>query len=97
MFFAHVHGSKLIVPLSRRFEVVGSYCEDHGPWSYTTVFAFEKPAHKVNPKANDDESMEIVWVPIDEVPDRKLLTAMRTDWPSFDRRLRMLAAECKDK
>ena len=76
-------------------EVVGSYCEDHGPWSYTTVFAFEKPAHKVNPKANDDESMEIVWVPIDEVPDRKLLTAMRTDWPSFARRLRALAAEHK--
>ena len=27
--------------------------------------------------------------------DRKLLTAMRTDWPSFERRLRMLAAEYK--
>ena len=59
------------------------------------MFAFEKPAHKVNPKANDDESMEIVWVPIDEVPDRKLLTAMRTDWPSFERRLRALAVEHK--
>ena len=95
MFFAHVHGSKLIVPLSRRFEVVGSYCEDHGPWSYTTVFAFEKPGHEVHPRTNDDESMEIVWVPIDEVPDRKLLTAMRTDWPSFEKRLRALAAEHK--
>lgn len=76
-------------------EVVGSYCEDHGPWSYTTVFAFEKSGHEVHPKANDDESMEVVWVPIDEVPDRKLLTAMRTDWPSFERRLRMLAADWK--
>ncbi len=76
-------------------EVVGSYCEDHGPWSYTTVFAFEKPGHEVHPKANDDESMEIVWVPIDEVPDRKLLTAMRTDWPSFEKRLRALAVEHK--
>lgn len=78
-------------------EVVGSYCEDHGPWSYTTVFAFEKPGHEVHPRANDDESMEIMWVPIDEVPDRKLLTAMRTDWPSFARRLRMLAAEYRGR
>lgn len=76
-------------------EVVGSYCEDHGPWSYTTVFAFEKPGHAVHPKANDDESMEIVWVPIDEVADRKPLTAMRTDWPSFERRLRALTVEHK--
>ena len=67
-------------------EVVGSYREDHGPWAYTTVFAFEKPGHRVVPRANDDESMEIEWVPIDEVPDRKLLTAMRTDWPRFAER-----------
>lgn len=73
-------------------EVVGSYREDHGPWSYTTVFAFEKPGHEVEPRANDDESMEIEWVPIDEVPNRRLLTAMRTDWPNFAARLRELAA-----
>ena len=73
-------------------DVVGSYCEDHGPWSYTTVFAFEKPGHRVEPKANDDESMEIEWVPVDDVPNRKLLTAMRTDWPNFAARLRALAA-----
>ena len=73
-------------------DVVGSYCEDHGPWSYTTVFAFEKPGHRVEPKANDDESMEIEWVPVDAVPNRKLLTAMRTDWPNFAARLRALAA-----
>ena len=74
-------------------EVVGTYREDHGPWAYTTVFAFEKPGHKVTPRANDDESMEIEWVPIDEVPDRKLLTAMKADWPRFAARLRALAAE----
>ena len=72
--------------------MVGSYCEDHGPWSYTTVFAFEKPGHRVEPKANDDESMEIEWVPVYDVPNRKLLTAMRTDWPNFAARLRALAA-----
>ncbi|RBP97657.1 septum formation protein Maf [Bifidobacterium aemilianum] len=72
--------------------VTGSYREDHGPWSYTTVFAFEKPGHRVDLKANDDESMSIEWVPIDEVPDRKLLTALRTDWPRFRRRIDRMAA-----
>lgn len=74
-------------------EVVGSYREDHGPWAYTTVFAFEKPGHTVDPRANDDESLEIEWVPIDEVPNRKLLTAMKTDWAMFRARLDALAAE----
>ena len=73
-------------------DVVGSYCEDHGPWAYTTVFAFEKPGHTVEPKANDDESMEIAWVPIEQVGGLKLLTAMRTDWPRFVARLNALAA-----
>ncbi|NMM95047.1 septum formation inhibitor Maf [Bifidobacterium sp. DSM 109957] len=73
-------------------EVVGSYREDHGPWAYTTVFAFEKPGHSVEPKANDDESMNIEWVPIDDVPNRRLLTAMKTDWPNFRARLDHLAA-----
>ncbi|MBT1181698.1 Maf family protein [Bifidobacterium sp. CP2] len=72
-------------------EVVGSYREDHGPWAYTTVFAFEKPGRRVTPRANDDESKEIAWVPVDEVPDRRLLTAMRTDWPRFRARLDALA------
>ncbi|KAB7787018.1 Maf family nucleotide pyrophosphatase [Bifidobacterium cebidarum] len=72
-------------------EVVGSYREDHGNWAYTTVFAFEKLGHSVEPKANDDESMEICWVPIADVPNRKLLTAMKTDWPRFAARLDELA------
>ena len=73
-------------------DVVGAYCENHGNWRYTTVFAFEKPGHRVEPCAHDDESMEIKWVPIDDVPKLKLLTAMRTDWPSFRARLDGLAA-----
>lgn len=74
-------------------EVVGAYREDHGNWAYTTVFAFEKSGHTVMPRANDDESMEIEWVPIDEVPNRRLLTAMRTDWPRFRARLDTIAEE----
>ena len=74
-------------------EVVGSYREDHGPWAYTTVFAFEKPGHRVDPRPNDDESKEICWVPVDQVPSLKLLTAMKTDWPRFAARLNELARE----
>ncbi|KAA8815547.1 NUDIX domain-containing protein [Bifidobacterium callitrichos] len=73
-------------------EVVGSYREDHGPWAYTTVFAFERPGRAVLPHANDDESMEIAWMPLTRVPDLKLLTAMKTDWPRFEARLKSLAA-----
>ena len=51
----------------------------------------ENPSRTVEPKANDDESMEICWVPIDDVPNRKLLTAMKTDWPRFAARLDELA------
>ena len=76
---------------SQDIDVVGAYCESHGNWRYTTVFAFEKPGHRVEPCAHDDESMEIKWVPIDDVPKLKLLTAMRTDWPSFRARLDSLA------
>ena len=78
---------------SQDIDVVGAYCESHGNWRYTTVFAFEKPGHCVNPCAHDDESMEIKWVPIDDVPKLKLLTAMRTDWPSFRARLDSLASQ----
>ncbi len=76
---------------SQDIDVVGAYCENHGNWRYTTVFAFEKPGHRVEPCAHDDESMEIKWVPIDDVQKLKLLTAMRTDWPSFRARLDGLA------
>lgn len=78
---------------SQDIDVVGAYCESHGNWRYTTVFAFEKPGHCVNPCAHDDESMEIKWVPIDDVSKLKLLTAMRTDWPSFRARLDSLASQ----
>jgi septum formation protein len=73
-------------------EVIGSYREEHGSWAYTTVLAFEKPGHRVMPRANDDESLEIEWVPFAQVSERRLLTALRTDWPNFAARLQKLAA-----
>lgn len=72
-------------------EVVGTYREDHGPWAYTTVLAFEKPGRRVTPRANDDESIQVEWVPLDEVPQRRLLTAFKTDWPLFAERLQHIA------
>lgn len=72
-------------------EVVGSYKEDHGPWSYTTILAFEKPGYSVNPRANDDESTEVQWVPFEKVPSYKLLTAFGNDWSQFAQRLQALS------
>lgn len=68
-------------------DVVGAYLESHGAWGYTTVFAFEKPGHTVIPQANDDESLEVRWIPLESVQDLTLLTAMRNDWDGFVARL----------
>lgn len=73
-------------------QVVGSHLEDHGPWGYTTILAFERPGHRVDPHMNDDESIELAWVPIDQVDSRPLLGAFGQDWPHFRRRLEDLAA-----
>lgn len=78
-------------------EVVGTHREEHGPWAYTTVIAFEKPGHRVDPHPNDDESLKIGWVPVSNVAGLKLLTAFRTDWPGFTERLDRLAREYKGK
>ena len=76
-------------------EVVGSYREDHGPWAYTTVFAFEKPGHTVEPKANKGTlytgTHGVVMCTGGYGANRKLLTAMKTDWPRFAARLDELA------
>jgi septum formation protein len=74
-------------------QVVGSYREDHGPWGYATVFAFEKPGHQVTPQANDDESMSVEWVPIDKIGEYKLISPLQRDWPEFEKRLHELASQ----
>lgn len=74
-------------------DVVGTYVEDHGPWAYTTVFAREKPGRSVHPRMNDDESIELAWVPLDEVANKRLLGAFGRDWPAFYSRLRAFPAQ----
>lgn len=78
-------------------DVVGSYREDHGPWGYTTVFAFEKSGHEVRPRANDDESTEVKWVPLGEVGNYTLISAMQRDWPQFVARLKAISAEMAER
>jgi septum formation protein len=73
-------------------EVVGSYKEDHGPWSYTTVFAFEKPGHAVTPHANDDESTEVQWVPFEKVSSYNLMDPFAHDWEMASARLQELSS-----
>ncbi|MFD0705646.1 Maf family nucleotide pyrophosphatase [Alloscardovia venturai] len=75
--------------------VVGAYQEDHGPWSYTTVFAFEKRGTMAEPRATDDESIEVKWLSIEEMDNVNLLSYFKSDWPNFLQRLRVIASENK--
>ncbi|MDD6373979.1 MAG: Maf family nucleotide pyrophosphatase [Bifidobacteriaceae bacterium] len=77
-------------------DVVGAYLETHGTWGYTTVLAFEKPGHTVVPRANDDESLEVMWVPLKGVDNLTLLSAMRRDWDGFVERLKRISAAMRD-
>ena len=73
--------------------VVGAYCEDHGPWSYTTVFAFEKPEHMVRPLATDDESEDVRWLAVEDMDSVPLLSYFKQDWANFEQRLNVVARE----
>lgn len=74
-------------------DVVGAYQEDHGPWSYTTVFAFEKTGHMVEPHANDDESEEVAWVSLEKINEINLMSYFKSDWPNFLQQLRVVASK----
>lgn len=61
--------------------VVGEHVLDHVDWSYTTVIGvLDGP---VDARPTDDESLAIVWVPLDEVTDRPLLPAFAEAWPTL--------------
>ncbi|MDC7119926.1 NUDIX hydrolase [Cellulomonas fimi] len=65
--------------------VTGTSVLRHPDWSYTTVLADETaPAE---PAATDAESVEVRWVPVDEVAALPLLTAFGDAWPDLRRRL----------
>ncbi|KQY23474.1 NUDIX hydrolase [Cellulomonas sp. Root485] len=57
----------------------------HEDWSYTTVIADE--VSPVHPTVTDAESVELRWVPVDEVADLPLLPAFAAAWPHLLDRL----------
>ena len=57
----------------------------HADWSYTTVLADE--VRPVVPTVTDAESVELRWVPVDEVADLPLLPAFAAAWPGLRDRL----------
>lgn len=63
--------------------VLGEHVLDHGPWSYTTVLAEETPGTVVDVRPTDSESLEVRWVPVEEVTDRELLPAFAAAWPTL--------------
>jgi 8-oxo-dGTP diphosphatase len=67
--------------------VLGEHVLDHGPWSYTTVLAEEAPGHVIDVRPTDTESLDVVWVPADEVTDRELLPAFAAAWPGLRARI----------
>ena len=67
---------------------------DHGVWRYTTVIA--RVTGPQDPRPTDAESLEIAWVPLDDVPARPLLVAFGAAWPTLRRRLDRSATEEDD-
>ena len=57
----------------------------HADWSYTTVIADE--VSPVHPTVTDTESVELRWVPVDEVADLPLLPAFAAAWPVLRNRI----------
>lgn len=66
--------------------VIGEHVLDHGPWSYTTVLA--RVTAPLEPRVTDPESLEVRWVPVDEVEALPLLGAFAQAWPTLRARLR---------
>lgn len=60
---------------------------DHGPWRYTTILAWLAPGAPGFVYASDPESLEIRWVPADDVAALPLLPAFAAAWPSLRARL----------
>ncbi len=61
--------------------VRSSYVLDHGTWAYTTVLAALRPGAPGMVREADDESLEVRWVPVDEVTALPLLPAFADAWP----------------
>ncbi|WCE39236.1 NUDIX domain-containing protein [Brevibacterium sp. BDJS002] len=62
-------------------EVLETHVLDLGDWSYTTVIA--RAVRHFEPVISDPESIELAWVPIDELPDLKLHSGVAASLPEL--------------
>ncbi|MCU1652329.1 MAG: hydrolase [Pseudonocardia sp.] len=62
------------------YTVTGQYVDDHGGWSYVTVFA--EAGSLVPITALSAESTEVVWVRQDELAGLTLHPGFAASWPS---------------
>ncbi len=59
---------------------VGQHVADHGTWTYTTIVAtLAQPL----PVVAERESLDLRWVPLDEVTELPLLPAFADSWPAL--------------
>jgi 8-oxo-dGTP diphosphatase len=62
-------------------EIQGSWVDDHGGWSYTTVLAAAPSALEV--RAVTHESIALVWVPEQQVSALPLHPGFAATWPEL--------------
>ena len=62
------------------YSVVGRYVDDHGGWSYTTVFA--ETGGRLAPGALNAESHEVTWVRREDVGQLPLHPGFAATWPA---------------
>jgi 8-oxo-dGTP diphosphatase len=60
------------------YTVTGRFVDDHGGWSYTTVIAHAELA--VLPRALTAETIEVRWVPVDELHTLPLHPGFAATW-----------------
>ncbi|BAS09238.1 putative 8-oxo-dGTP diphosphatase 3 [Arthrobacter sp. Hiyo4] len=58
---------------------------DFGYWSYTTVVVLVTAPFE--PVISDPESLELQWVPLDEVEAKELHPGFATSWPDLRTRM----------
>ena len=64
---------------------VDEFIDDHITWSYHTIIAKADPAlvaHEMN-----DESLEVKWIPINEIENQKLHPSFANTWPKLREKL----------
>ena len=64
---------------------IDEFVDDHGAWRYHTIIAKADPelvAHEMN-----DESLEVKWIPINEIANQILHPSFANTWPQLKSKL----------